>query len=536
MVLADSVSAHSPNPDGPDIEFHYREANYRRRNDHIFDWNESARVTTGKVTLNDYDFEKPTADQKTVKAIAKGKHSYKNYEHYRYPGHIRNPEVKDRLARVRMEALAVQHEFSRGVGNVRTLGVGQTFKLKEHPRSRNNKEYLIAKAVHNLQIETDYEDEETKLPLIDNRIPVDDDNPDTYRCVFDVIPKSVPFRAPHKTPWPEIVGLQTALVTGPAGEEIHTDKYGRIKVQFYWDRIGQKDDKTTCWVRCVMPWTGKNWGMVFIPRIGQEVAIQFEEGDPDRPICTGMLYNANTMPPYGLPGNMTQTGIKTRSSKQGGADNFNELVFEDKKGEEFVRFQSEKDYTQIIKNDATITIGLETKDKGDLTQTIQNHKTETLKKGNHTTTVEAGNMVTDIQQGNKTTTVSKGDQTVEVSQGNRTMTVNGDVTNTVKQGNYTQTIKQGNYSRTVKMGNYKQDVKMGNHATKVNLGSITQEAMQKIEMKVGSSSIKIDQTGVTIKGLMIKIEGTAGMFLKAPMIKEEASAVLILKGGVTMIN
>lgn len=377
LVLADSVSAHQPTPHNAEIDFHYREPNYRRRDDHIFEWNEASNITTGKVTLDDYDFEKPKSDKKTVKAMAKGKHSHKSYEHYHYPGHLRTEGVNTRVTRVRMEALAVDHVLSRGVCNVRTFGVGQTFKLKEHPRKKNNIEHLVVRAVHHLQIETDYEEGETTHSLIQNRLPVDIENEDTYRCFFDVIPKSVPYRAPLITPWPE-VGMQTAVVTGPSGEEIHTDKYGRIKVQFHWDRLGKNDDKTTCWIRTVMPWTGKNWGMIAIPRIGQEVVIQFEEGDPDRPICTGMLYNDDTMPPYELPANKTMTGMTTRSTKQGSKDTHHELVFEDKKDNEYVRFQSERDYLQIIKNNATINIGDGHKKDGDLRQVIHNNKTEVV--------------------------------------------------------------------------------------------------------------------------------------------------------------
>lgn len=519
MVFADSVSAHSPIPKHAEIEFHFREEAYRRRDDHIFDWADGAGVTGGKVTIDDYDFTSPKKDLKAVKAIAKGKHSHKNYEFYDYPGHMRTEGTGDAFARVKMEAEAVKHKLSRGVGNVRGLKVGSTFKLKGHPRVATGKnDFLIVDAVHLLQIETDYEDKETLNNPFNkgNSADFGESNKDTYRCEFSVIPKTEPYRAPQTTPWPTIAGLHTAVVTGPSGEEIYTDEYGRIKVQFHWDRDGKNDENTTCWVRVVIPWTGKNWGMFHIPRINQEVAIAFEEGDPDRPVCTGMIYNGENKPPYALPANMTQTGIVTRSSKKGSGSTFNELVFEDKKEAEFVRFQSERDYMQTIKNNATITIGLEHTDKGDLTQTIHRHKTETLNTGDHTFTVKAGNEVVKIKK-------------------DQTKTVEGKVTQTITD-NYTQTIKMGNYTRTVKMGNYKQTVKMGNHATKVNLGSITEEAMQKIEMKVGASSIKIDQMGVTIKGMMIKIEGTAMIEAKAPMTQVKGDAILILKGGMTMIN
>ncbi|MCH2164939.1 MAG: type VI secretion system tip protein VgrG [Marinovum sp.] len=379
MILADSISAHSPVPDHASIEFKFKEEDYRRRADHIFDWAENTGVTTGKVTLNDYDFEKPKADERKPNSIPKGKHRHKSYEHYRYPAHARPPMEGSAFARVRQEALAVRHLISRGAGNVRTMGVGQTFKLKEHPRKNNNMEYLVTRAVHTLQIETDYESEETRKPLFDSTIPVDEDNPDSYRIVFDVIPKKEPFRAPQVTEWPAISGMQTAVVTGPSGEEIHTDKYGRIKVQFHWDRDGDNNDKSSCWVRCVMPWTGKNWGMIHIPRIGNEVAIHFEEGDPDRPICTGMLYNADNMPPYPLPDDKTKTGIMTRSSKQGNAKHYNELVFEDKKGAEFIRLNAERDMLEVVENNKEVFVGHTHKNLGDLSQRVNRNKTEVVR-------------------------------------------------------------------------------------------------------------------------------------------------------------
>lgn len=525
MVLADSISAHKATPGGPEFEFHFKEAQYRRSNDHIFDWSEATGVTTGKVTLNDYDFEKPKADQKTVKAIPKGDHAHKSYEHYRYPGHSRIAGMGDDFTKVRMEAEAVKHKISRGAGNIRTLGVGQTLKMKGHPRKTNNVEYLVTRAVHHLQIETDYEVQETKKPLFDSTIPVDEDNQDTYRVVFDVIPKAEPFRAPQTTAWPRLLGMQTALVTGPSGEEIYTDKYGRIKVQFYWDRVGKKDEKTTCWVRCVMPWTGKNWGMISIPRIGQEVAIQFEEGDPDRPICTGMLYNTDTMPPYALPDNMTQTGIKTRSSKQGGPANYNELVFEDKKDNEFIRMHSEKDYFQDIENNAVVNIGQIKKDPGDLTQTIYHTKTETIETGDHIFSVDTGNQEIFV----------KTDHTKTV-EGKSTTTITEDTEFTVQSGDYTQTISTGDVTREVSSGNEAVTVSLGNYTLDASAGSIAIEAAMEISLTVGGNSIVIDQSGITISGIMVTMEGQATVDVGSPMTTVTGDGMLTLDGGVTMIN
>lgn len=531
LVIADDTGAHKPVPGAARIAFEWREAEYRRKTDHIFEWQSSERVTSGKVSLTDYDFEAPKSDLKVTKAIPKGSHSHKDHELYDYPGPHRKTALGDKYARIRMEAEAARHATAAGVGNVRTMGVGMTFTLKEHPTAPVNAEYLIIRAEHWLQIDTDYEDAgEAAAPDEDagtgrNILPGQldfKDNPDTYRCIFTVQPRAVPYRTPRKTPWPRVPSLLLATVTGPAGEEIHPDKYGRIKVQFPWDREGKRDENTTCWVRTVMPWTGKAWGFIAIPRIGQEVVIQFEDGDPDRPVCTGMLYNADTMPPYTLPANMTQSGIKTRSSKGGGADNYHELVFEDKIGAEFIRFHSEKDYFQTVENDATIEIGLVKQDPGDLTQTIHRHKTETVKTGDKTLNVETGSEIRTIAT-DKTEDIGNDDKLTVGS--NRTMDIDGNLTETV--GGNQETTISGNETTTV-TGARKVSA-TGNITESSSGGSIAISAAIEIKLSVGGSSITIDNSGVTIKGPIITVSGDT-------MTKVEGSATLILKGGMVMIN
>jgi type VI secretion system secreted protein VgrG len=503
LMVVDDIGAHQPVADFPTIEFASREAEYRRTTDHVFEWRGTEAVTRGKVTLRDWNFEKPKADMTTVKSTPKGSHPHKSYELYSYPGHYRETALGDEYARIRMQAEAANFQVRRGIGNVRTLATGATFKLDKHGRDGENQEYLITAAVHMLQIEVQQEDETKDVQELPGAIQFDAQNRDSYRCTFRTIPKNVPFRAPAETPWPRIPGILIARVTGPAGEEIHTDKYGRIKVQFPWDREGKNDENTTCWVRVVTPWSGKQWGMVHVPRIGQEVVIQFEDGDPDRPICTGMLYNADTMPPYGLPANMTQMGIKTNSSKGGGG--FNELLFEDKKDAEFVRLQSEKDYVEIIKNNATITIGLEKKDPGDITTTIQHNRTETIKEGDLTLTVQQGNEKRDI----------KTDRTEKI-------------------GQHASQEVGGNKSTKV-TGNRKTDV-TGTHDEKVTgsftstvTGPITIESKASITIKVGPSSITIDPSGVTIKGPMITTEAQG-------IAQHKGSGMVIIQGGLVMIN
>lgn len=524
LVLADSVSGHDPFAGGA-IDYFPAEESFRRANDHVFEWTNATRSTTGKVTLWDYDFEAPARPVTSVKSIPGADQPAKSFEHYRYPGRYRDKSPGDdspvdpvmgqqveKSARVRMEAEAIRSRTFRGACNVRHLKTGQTFKMKGNARAGDT-EFLLTGATTQIRIEHD--DLPYTVPgLLPTALTFEGEPGDSFLAVIEAVPKTEQYRAPLTTPWPEMHGIQTAVVVGPSGEEIHTDKFGRVRIQFMWDRVGKGDQESSVWVRAMMPWTGSKWGMIAIPRVGQEVIVQFEEGNPDRPIIVGMLYNAATMPPYALPANKTQSGIKTNSSKGGGG--FNELVFEDLKGKEFVRLQSEKDFTQIVKNNATITIGTDKKDPGDLTTTIYHNMTETVQTGDHTFKVEKGSQTIAI----------KTDKT-EAIEGKSDLTVTGNVTTTVKTGNVTTTVDTGNVSETVKTGNVTLDVK---------LGKVEISAMQSITLKVGGSSVVVDQMGVTIKGPMIKIEAEGMIDAKAPMTQVKGDGMLILKGGITMIN
>jgi len=532
LSIVDSSGAHQPVPGAATIDFKMREPSYRRSEDHIFEWRGGEAVRSGKVTLRDYNFETPRADKTTVKALPKGNHSHKNYEQYKYSGHYRENALGDIYSRIRMEAEAVPQALRNGIANVRTIATGATFTLAGHTRSADNQQYLIASGVHMMQIEVQAEDETQQVqnqtggrkggdaaPDIPGTITFDEKNKDSYRCTFQSLAKTVPFRAPLTTPWPKIPGILLAKVTGPAGEEIHTDKYGRIKVQFPWDREvdfkgdGKGHETSSCWVRVVTPWAGKNWGMIAVPRIGQEVVIQFEDGDPDRPICTGMLYNADVMPPYALPANMTQTGIRTRSSKGGGDANYNELVFEDKKGEEFIRFHSEKDFLHTVENNAVVKIGMDKKDPGDTTTDIYNSRTETIHKGDLTLTVATGNEVRDI----KTDRTEKiGANATQNVMGNKKMAVTGNYEGST--GGNSKAAVTGN-SETSVTGTTKHS----------STGAMTIESPASITLKVGGNSIEITPAGITIKGIMIKSEASA-------IAEHSGSAMMTIKGGIVMIN
>ncbi|WP_027233867.1 type VI secretion system Vgr family protein [Leisingera caerulea] len=519
LVLCDGVSGHSPVMGGAEIEFHARDDRDRRREEHISEWAKEEILTRGKVTLNDFDFLTPSADLKAASAIAKGKHSHKDHEVYDYQGHYRkNSGLGNKLTRVQMEAQAIRHKRWRGASSVATLGTGYTFTLKDHPVNENNKEYLVTDAEHHIKLAWDYGERESRTTKVATSGEMRHDvkarnmdypkemEHDVYAATFGAILKSDQFRAPLVTPWPEVQGLQTATVVGKSGEEIWTDEHGRIKIQFHWDREGESNETSSCFVRVMTPWSGKNWGMVAIPRMGQEVVIQFEDGNPDRPICTGMLYNAETMPPYTYPDDQTQLGIKTNSSKGGGG--YNELMFDDKKDSELMRVQAQKDHQMLVKDRSTVTVGLDapdpevtSADEKSYVFTVQQHMTETVHQGDRTEVVETGDKSENIQTGNMTLDVDT--------------------------GNLTETIAQGDHTETVSLGNLTVDV---------TAGKIAMSAGQEIKLTVGASEVKIDNSGVTIKGPMIKIEGTGMVEAKAPMTTVKGEAMLTLKGGLTMIN
>jgi type VI secretion system secreted protein VgrG len=298
----------------------------------------------------------------------------------------------------------------------------------------------------------------------------------TYSNRLTAFPESVPWRQPMTTARPRMEGVHTAIVLAPSGEEIHTDDQGRIKIRFFWDWREDATADSADWVRVAQPWAGNQWGGQFIPRVDTEVAVAFMDADPDRPIVMGGFYNGKDKPIYPV-GEKTKLGFRSRSVTKGGTSDFNEFTFDDKKGQEMLFLHAQKDMKTEVENDQTLQVDHD-----------------------------------------------------------RTVTVKNDETVTIKEGNQTNTVKMGNQSNTVEMGNQSNRVKMGNVDVKVDLGSITVEAMQSITLKVGQSSVTIDQTGVTIKGMMISVEGQVQTQIKGVMTQVNGDAMLQLKGGITMIG
>ncbi|RWP87434.1 MAG: type VI secretion system tip protein VgrG [Mesorhizobium sp.] len=336
LVLADAMSKLKPAPGYEKVLYNFEGQGSRRDVEYITEWIPGSSVRPGAYAHTDYDFTKPSADL-MAKSAQPFSHKLAAGENYRQPGAHLEMGRGDRLAAIRREEIQAVHQRIAAVGTVRGLYSGCTFKLDGFPREDQNQEYLVVSAEYRLFD-----------PGYRAHADVDSEN---FTVIIGVAPTALPYRPPRITPRPIMRGPQTATVVGPSGEEIFTDKYARVKVQFHWDRLGKKDQNSSCFVRVSQTWAGSGWGFIQIPRIGQEVIVDFIEGDPDLPIITGRVYNASQMPPYGLPGSATQSGWKSDSSKGGGG--YNELMFEDKAGSELVNFQAQKNHHLLIKHDRT---------------------------------------------------------------------------------------------------------------------------------------------------------------------------------------
>ena len=414
MVLTDSTSKHTAADACAKLSFVGPEEQVKPELEHVSAWDCSREIQPGVYVHDDYDLERPSVELKTSKVLPR-KYTPSDYEVYDYPGEYLERADGEQYASVRIDELGSQFELAHAITNARGLACGSLLTLEDHPRADQNREYLVVGASHELTF-GDYE----SLPETEGT---------TYRCAFAAMPSTQQFRPKRETPKPFVQGPQTAVVVGPGGEEIFTDKYGRVKVQFHWDRRGKKDDKSSCWIRVSHPWAGKGWGAISTPRIGQEVIVDFLEGDPDQPIITGRVYNAEQMPPYDLPANKTQSGMKSRSSMGGGAANFNEIRMEDKMGSEQLFIHAEKNQDIEVENDETHWVGRDRKKtidrdettlvKRDRTETVDRHETITVH-GNRTEVVDKNETIT-IHM-NRTEKVDK-DESITID-GSRNITVN----------------------------------------------------------------------------------------------------------------
>jgi type VI secretion system secreted protein VgrG len=365
LILANDPGAHKPCPNQPSARYEGTSGGWQD-DDVILQWLQEQEVRPGVFTSSDYNFETPTANMQSS-VNGKGK-----WEVYDFPGEYTKRADGDKLVKVRLQEQQMPLCIARGTSDCRAFSVGYKFKLTEHYRSDLNQEYVLTSLRHSAHHNRGFTSGSA-------------DTEPVYENSFECIPTSTPIRPTRRTPVPVVQGCQTAVVVGPSGEEIFTDKYGRVKVQFHWDREGKKNENSSCWVRVSYPWAGKAWGGIHIPRIGQEVVVDFIEGDPDRPLITGRVYNAGQMPPWDLPGKMMVSGYKSNSTKGGGG--YNEISFDDTKGTELIQVHGQYDMdTKIEHDERRHVVNNRTKNVDvDETSTIGNNRTEKVGKNEQIT-------------------------------------------------------------------------------------------------------------------------------------------------------
>lgn len=444
MVVVDSFGAHPEAPGYQTVTFHPGE-DRGSDEEEVKSWSTAGQIESSLFTMNEYNYEQSAASRNgglLVKTQVPVAFDLPKYEQYDYPGRFDTGKGGDLRTRAWSESIHGQSEQCHGVATARGLITGGLFKLQEHPDDAENRQVLVTES-NLVVIGQDY----VSGPGANNAM--------TFTCRFTAVGKEHSYRPLPVHDKPVVRGPQTAMVVGKSGEEIWTDAYGRIKVQFHWDRLGQDDECSSCWVRVSQAWSGKGWGTMFLPRIGMEVVVEFLEGDPDRPLVTGCVYNSDAKPPYALPEHQTRSTIKSNTTKGGGG--FNEIRFEDKVDKEEIFVQAEKDFNRVVKNNDTLKVGFEKKDKGDQTIDIKNDQK--------------------LDVGHDQTIHVKNDQALSVNN-NQTVKIDG-----------------------------KQDVTIGN--------TCVIEAMTSIELKVGGSSIKIEPARITVKSVEIDVDASAMMKLKA---------------------
>jgi type VI secretion system secreted protein VgrG len=350
LILTDSSQVHGATPHCADLPFRPQPAT-PGEHEWVYAWSSGGEVATGIVEVNDYDFEKPLQSAQQG-LVARGLRStrfdapaYAMQEHG--PGYTQHEDA-ERLARAHVEAYQASNVFVSARTTARAIWPGGLVRLTGHPLESQNREHLIVSAEYEINSD-DY------LSTFDTS-----DRPPVFDCAFRALPRDAGFRAARSTPRARVAGPQTAVVVGPKGEEIHTDKYGRIKVQFHWEQLEREashEPLQRCWVRVAQPWAGKGYGAFFLPRIGQEVLVHFIEGDPDQPLVIGSVYNAAQTTPYELPAKMARTTLKSNSTK--GGNGFNEMRFDDTKGAEQLFFHAERDCETWVNHDAVTRIGNE---------------------------------------------------------------------------------------------------------------------------------------------------------------------------------
>lgn len=506
MVVADDGSAFKVAAGYDKVPFVQAQSG-RTTADTIDSWWVEEAVQPGVYATTDYNFETPTLS--LLKSVSQSRpYAHSGFEVFDFPAEppVLNPGTVAEVASLRLAEAQVGYERYHGAsadcGGLRT---GAKFKLTGHPQAAfNAPDYAIVGTEH---------------AIVSNQY-ASGGGDYGITVAIEAIDAKTRFRPARVTPKPSIQGAQTAVVVGASGDEIYTDKYGRVKVQFPWDRQGKQDENSSCWIRVAQVWAGKNWGAMHIPRVGQEVLVSFLEGDPDRPIVTGRVYNAALMPPYDLPANKTQSGIKSRSSLDGSADNFNEIRFEDKKGSELFNVQAEKDFNSLVKNDETTEVKHDRTDKvgHDETRTITNDQSTTIN-GQETRKV-AKDRTTNVD-GTEKLTVGK-DQKINV----------GAAFELIAADQITLTTGQ---SSLVMKKDGTIDLK-GVTITISGDQSVTVKGGVGVTVQVSSTSVKLDPAQLKIAATMVGINGSAQTQVQGAIVQVSAQGMAQISGPMIMIG
>lgn len=489
--------------------------------DSIFYWIELGQFESNKFAHADYNLTTPKNIMLGESEIARA-NAKPQVTRFDYPGQFAVAGDGTKYAKYRAEEFQAGYQTFRAECVIRGTACGALFAMADYPQAAQNTDYLITSTTINV-VGEDY----TTTPIEGQKL-------EPFKCSFSAIRKTAQFRSQSVTPKPFVHGPQTATVVGPSGEEIHTDEYGRIKVQFHWDRYGNSDADSSCFIRLAQKWAGKSYGAVVLPRIGQEVVVEFLEGDPDRPLVTGALYNADNMPPYPLPENMTMSVMKSSSSK--GGEGFNEIRFEDKKDNEQLFVHAQKNFDKRVLNDTFTWIG------NDHHLEVGNDRREHVKNDRHEKVTR--DHIEAIERDRNLTV--KGKEAISIT-GSHSLTVEGDVIEVFKAKQSTE-VTADHYLKAdniVIEAATNVTIKVGDSYIAIESSGITIGTTGTIELKA-DGDITIESTGDTSIAATGKgsFEGTTGLDLSSSAtaeLKSSATTVkgdgsLTLKGGMVAIN
>jgi type VI secretion system secreted protein VgrG len=458
MVMIDDAASHETYPDYEKIEFRPFDR-VLADSELIHEFSVTREVQPGAYAQTDYDFAKPTKNLES-KSAANREHELGEFELFDFPGEYVEATEGDRYSSVRLDEHQSRFEVARGSGDTRGVATGRTFELVDHPVEAMNQSYLVTAVA--ISAEADKYGSSGKQGNEDA----------TMRTAFTVIPATQQYRPARATPQPFVRGPQTALVVGPGGEEIHTDEHGRVKVMFHWDREAAADETSSCWIRVSQEFAGKGWGSMQVPRIGHEVIVSFLEGDPDRPLITGRVYNGDNVPPYEPKTFGTVLTWKTNSSKGGGG--FNELRFEDKAGEEQVFLHAQKNMDIRVLNDRfeTVMNNRHLVVEADKFEHVKNERHVKIDADGFETYGADRHLMVTGQQATEiggTYSLAVGEDSVLTTGGDHTIEVSGDL--------------------------------------HIKAGKIVLEGSQGISLKSGGSETVLDSSGVSLKGSQVVADG-----------------------------